>query len=127
MEIKKKKFERMTLDVFTLLDDVDGRLFRGRALIDSAECRCTMVQNEPRGPRSKEIGRTMHARVVRRPDGGYTATFRCQPGEKYRSEMLMNEAREVGKIMSNDEKVEAARLVDATSSDGEKEKKGGEE
>lgn len=104
MEIKKNKFEKVSLDVFSTLDDVDGRLIRGRALVDAAESRCTFVQNEPRGPRSKEIGRTMHARVVRRPDGGYTATFRCLPSEKWLTEMLINEAREVGKIVSLDER-----------------------
>lgn len=103
MEIKKQKFERVCVDVFSTLDDVDKRLIRGRAIVDNEDSRVTIVQNEPRGPRSKEIGRTLHARVVRRPDGGYTATFRCSPREKWRAEMLINEAREVGRIIGNDE------------------------
>lgn len=103
MEIKKQKFESVCVDVFSTLDDVDKRLIRGRAIVDNEDSRVTIVQNEPRGPRSKEIGRTLHARVVRRPDGGYTATFRCRPKEKWRVEMLINEAREVGKIIGNDE------------------------
>lgn len=102
MEIKKNKFERVSLDVFSTLDDVDGRLIRGRAIVDAAGSRCTFVQNEPRGPRSTEIGRTLHARVVRRPDGRYTATFRCESSERWLTEMLINEAREVGRIVRLD-------------------------
>lgn len=103
MDVKKQKFEGVCVDVFSTLDDVDKRLIRGRAIVDNEDSRVTIVQNEPRGPRSKEIGRTLHARVVRRPDGGYTATFRCCPREKWRAEMLINEAREVGRIIGNDE------------------------
>lgn len=103
MDIKKQKFEGVCVDVFSTLDDVDRRLIRGRAIVDNEDSRVTIVQNEPRGPRSKEIGRTLHARVVRRPDGGYTATFRCRAKEKWRVEMLINEAREVGKIIAGDE------------------------
>lgn len=126
MEIKKQKFERVCVDVFSTLDDVDKRLIRGRAIVDNEDSRVTIVQNEPRGPRSKEIGRTLHARVVRRPDGGYTATFRCRPREKWRAEMLISEAREVGKIIGNDE----ALLANEIKSSGKKkgtEKGGGEE
>lgn len=125
MDIKKQKFEGVCVDVFSTLDDVDKRLIRGRAIVDNDDSRVTIVQNEPRGPRSKEIGRTFHARVVRRPDGGYTATFRCQPGEKWRTEMLINESREIGKIIGNDE----VRLANESKQAGENKKtkkKGGE-
>lgn len=126
MEIKKQKFEGVCVDVFSTLDDVDKRLIRGRAIVDNEDSRVTIVQNEQRGPRSKEIFRTLHARVVRRPDGGYTATFRCEPREKWRTEMLINEAREIGKIIGEDE----ARLANESKQAVEKkktERKGGEE
>lgn len=126
MDIKKQKFEGVCVDVFSTLDDVDKRLIRGRAIVDNDDSRVTIVQNEPRGPRSKEIFRTLHARVVRRPDGGYTATFRCEPLEKWRTEMLINEAREIGKIIGEDE----ARLAKESKQAGESKKtkkKGGEE
>lgn len=125
MDIKKQKFEGVCVDVFSTLDDVDRRLIRGRAIVDNEESRVTIVQNVPRGPRSKEIGRTLHARVVRRPDGGYTATFRCEPREKWRTEMLINEAREIGRIIGKDE----ARLENDSKQSGENKKtkkKGGE-
>lgn len=101
--------------------DPNMRVMRGKALLDAAVSDFKFVENEPRGPRSVEVGRTSHSRFVRRPDEGYTITFRVQAGEKYLRESLTAEVAELVKVISADAAaLKAARMA------AEKEAKNGE-
>lgn len=81
-------------------------LLRGKALLNEEESRLTFIQNTPRGARSVEVGRSGHSRIVRRPDGLYTLTFRFDVKEKFLKESLLAEIREVVKLAEADKKVQ---------------------
>lgn len=78
------------------------KFMRGKALIDVDRREMTFVENAPRVNRSVEVGRTMHSRFVRRPDNLYTITFRISGEEKYLSEGLVAEIREISKAIAID-------------------------
>lgn len=81
-------------------------LLRGRAVLNEEDKNFTFIQNDPRGPRSVEVGRSDHSRMVRRPDGNYTLTFRFSAGEKFLREQLISEIREIVKIAEEDKKLQ---------------------
>ena len=99
------------------------RVMRGKALLDVAAADFKFVENAPRGPRSIEIGRTVHSRFVRRPDGCYTLTFRVDANERFLRESLIAEVAEFCKVIA----VDAAGLkatrkaAKKTADDAEKE------
>ena len=78
------------------------KILNGRALLNSVESRLMFVHNPPRGPRSKEVGRTKHARIVRRPDGLYTVTIRFDAREKLILSALLSEVRRLQKYAADD-------------------------
>lgn len=94
------------------------RVMRGKALLDAAVADFKFVENEPRGPRSVEVGRTAHSRFVRRPDEGYTITFRVVAGTKFLRESLTAEVAEVVKLVEAD-----AAAIKAAKKAAEKERK----
>lgn len=96
----KHKYNAMEVSVFAIEEEIANKILRGRVLIDPSDSRCTVVQNTPRGARSREIGRTMHARIVERPDGDFTITFRIPRNEKFKRETLIVESRTLAKIMN---------------------------
>lgn len=83
-------------------EEVENRILRGRALLNPVESEFTFVENLPRGPRSQEVCRTGHSRIVRRPDGLYTLTFRFDITEKYIRPALVAELNEVFKSARED-------------------------
>lgn len=80
----------------------DMHVLNGKGLLNQHESRFTFIQNEPRGPRSVEVGRTKHCRIVRRPDGKYTATLRFGAGEQQLLAALLAEIRRVTKMAQED-------------------------
>ena len=108
MEEKKVKpfhteCQSAQVDVYSIDEQVANRLLRGRALLDVESKKFVFAQNEPRGPRSMEVGRTMHSRLVRRPDSRYTLTFSCMDGgEKQLREQLIAEVRDVMRMINAD-------------------------
>lgn len=106
MDTQKHKFEHMEVSVFAQQVQVINQVLRGRVLIDPGDQRCLVVENPPRGQRSREIGRTMHARIVERPDGDFTITFRIKRKEKYKRESMIAECRALAKIMEEITKIE---------------------
>lgn len=92
------------LRLFTLKEDASGEVLRGKALYNGHEKEMTFVENMPRGPRSKEIGRTAHSRMVRRPDGMYTVTFRVDAGTKYLRQQMIVEVSDLVKMIEADRK-----------------------
>ena len=103
----------MSVDLYTLDEKPEMQLLRGRALLNPDKKEFAFVQNTPRGPRSVEVGRTLHARYVRRPDGGYTATVRFEGDESLLREKLLSEVREMVTMVGEDmkrRKVESGKL-----------------
>lgn len=86
--------------------DPNMRVMRGKALLDDEAMDFKFVENAPRGPRSVEVGRTVHSRFVRRPDGLYTVTFRCDASTKYLRETLTAEVAEIVRIITADKKAQ---------------------
>lgn len=78
------------------------RVMRGKALYDAQEKDITFIENEPRGPRSVEVGRSAHGRLVRRPDGMYTYTLRIDPSLKYLRETMVAEVGNIIKMVDAD-------------------------
>ena len=124
MEEKKNKpfhteCREAQVDVYSVEEQVANRLLRGRALLDVDSKKFVFAQNEPRGARSTEVGRTMHSRLVRRPDSRYTLTFSCMDGgEKQLREQLIAEVRDVMKMINAD--LERKKRETQTIKKGEK-------
>lgn len=102
---EKKSFiirEKLQSTIQANQGDPQMRVMRGKALLDSGDKRLTFIENTLRGPRSVEVGRTLHSRYVRRPDGLYTITLRVNADTKYLTETLVSEIREVSKVIAED-------------------------
>lgn len=114
-----KRHSDMSVDMYTLDDEPEMKLLRGRALMNPEKNEFAFVQNTPRGPRSVEVGRTLHSRYVRRPDGGYTATVRFEGDEKNLREKLLAEVREMVTMVGEDVKRQKAAEKKAKKEGGE--------
>lgn len=119
-----KTLRDMSVDMYTLEEDPAMQLMRGRALLNPEKKEFAFVQNTPRGPRSVEVGRTLHSRYVCRPDGGYTVTMRFEADEKNLREQLLAETREIVTMTQDhqkrhkaEKKKEAKRLEDIITKD----------
>ena len=98
-----KRVKDICVDMYTQEEEVEKRLLSGRALLNCEKGEFIFAQNAPRGPRSTEIGRTPHARFIRRPDGKYTITFSCMDAEeKNLREQLLAEVRTICTVMQSD-------------------------
>ncbi len=97
-------------------------LLRGRALLNKQKNEMSFVQSPPRGARSKEIQRTVHGRMVRRPDGNYTITFSAlKGGERNLRESLLVEVRRFYSVIQKDiEEEEAKRRKEEKNAESEK-------
>lgn len=103
-----EKYTREKLDVSMHTQSAPNmRVMRGKALLDDEAKDFKFVENSPRGPRSVEIGRTVHSRFVRRPDGLYTVTFRCDASTKYLRETLTAEVAEIVRLITADKKLQS--------------------
>ena len=78
--------------------DRNLQVLHGKVLLNEEENRLLFMQNTPRGPRSSELMRTAHSRLVRTPHGRYTLTFRFSPDESNLEAVLMDE---MAKIIEN--------------------------
>ncbi len=97
-----KRIKDLCVDLYYRDPSIEMRLVRGRVFINSRMGEMMFIQNGPRGPRSVEIGRTLHSRSVRRPDGKYTVTFRCGGDEKNLKKMLTAEVNEIATMIKRD-------------------------
>ena len=97
--MKKEQFVYTRLTDMTVgiqsQPDCNLQLLRGKALLNEKENRMLFVQNTPRGPRSEQMMRTSHSRLVRTPQGSCTLTFRFWPTEKGVWDKLVDEMIEV--------------------------------
>lgn len=104
-----KNMTNMSVDMYTVDADPENKLLRGRALLNPHKKEFAFVQNTPRGPRSVEVGRTLHSRYVCRPDGDYTVTIRFGAGEKNIREQLLAETRQIVSSVQEHFKVAVAQ------------------
>lgn len=96
------KFADYAVKVVSKKESVVRRKFGAKALIMPEDAEVVLVENEPRKYESKEIGRSIHSRMVRRPDGKYTLTFRFDSEEKQIREQLLAEVRHHATLASED-------------------------
>lgn len=123
--ISRETHKKIDVEIYKREESIDRRIVGGKALLDVEKQELLFVQNKARGPRSREIARTWHARMVRRPDGEYTATFRFHPSEhQVRFEMIA-EIRELVTKSEEDVKREAALAKVAENEPVNNEKGGG--
>lgn len=104
-----KNMTNMSVDMYTVDADPENKLLRGRALLNPHKKEFAFVQNTPRGPRSVEVGRTLHSRFVCRPDGDYTVTVRFGAEEKNIREQLLAETRQIVSSVQEHFKVAVAQ------------------
>lgn len=98
-----KRVKDICVDMYTQEEKIEKRLLSGRALLNCEKGEFIFAQNAPRGPRSTEIGRTPHARFIRRPDGKYTITFSSMDAEERNlREQLLAEVRTICTVMQSD-------------------------
>lgn len=76
-------------------EDRNLQVLHGKALLNEKENRMLFIQNKPRGPRSREVMRTAHSRLVVTPRGNYTLTFRFSPNESDLQSILMSEMEKI--------------------------------
>lgn len=89
-----ERYSDLTAKLLTMRGRADARTMCGKMLLISQESELIFQENAPRGPRSREVFRTLHTRCVRRPDGDYTLTFRFKAGMPYMRATLIAELRE---------------------------------
>lgn len=88
-----QKFSDYTVKVLSREKTSTRRQFGAKATIIPDDGEVWLVENRPRGPQSKEVARSLHARMVRRVDGNYTLTMRFDADEKQIREKLLGETR----------------------------------
>ncbi len=79
--------------------DRNLQVLHGKVILNEEESHLLFMQNTPRGPRSQEVMRTAHSRLVQTPQGGYTLTFRFSPNEGDLKKMLLEE---MARIIENE-------------------------
>ncbi len=75
-------------------------VMHGKVLVNEEESFLSFEQSKPRGPRSAEVMRTKHARLVKRPDGAFTLTFRFTREEYGVGQQMIDELRKVVDFLS---------------------------
>lgn len=97
--MKETSFEYTRLTSMTVglksQGDYNHRTLHGRITINLEERYALFVQYPQRGARSKELMRTAHSRMVSRPDGNFTLTFRFSPNEDNLPEKLLDEMKQI--------------------------------
>lgn len=91
--------------------DRNLQVLHGKVLLNEVENRLLFVQNTPRGPRSQEVMRTAHSRLVQTPQGRYTLTFRFSPNETDLKKMLLEEMAKICQ-MAEDEIINSKNRKD---------------
>ena len=87
----------------------DQRVLNGKLFVNTQRHQVAFNQNCPRGPRSVEMMRTPHSRLVRRPDGDFTLTFHFSKEEYAVGPQMLEELQKVIDFLSlNPSKRQAA-------------------
>ena len=97
-----QKFSDYTLKVLSREANATRRAFGAKVVILPEDSETWITENKPKGPSSKEVGRSIHSRIVRRLDGRYTLTFRFDADEKQLREQLLAEMRNMATVAIED-------------------------
>jgi hypothetical protein len=90
-------------------NNYDQHVLNGKLFVNQKKRQASFTQNRPRGPRSIEMMRTPHSRLVRRPDGDFTLTFHFSKEEYAVGPQLLEELQKVVDFLSlNPSKRQAA-------------------
>ena len=100
-----KRFSDINLDMYVHGEERENKLLRGRGILNPQKAEFTFLENKPNEVRSSEVERTLHARCIRRPNGGYTLTFRFHPAERALREQLLSELRTVYDAVKKDDEL----------------------
>lgn len=109
------RFADYDVKVVSSRESVVRRKFGAKAVILPEDGEVVLVENEPRRHKSREVGRSIHSRMVRRPDGRYTLTFRFSSEESRLREQLVAEVRYHAGLAQKDH----ARVAKAAQEGGE--------
>lgn len=101
-QIEPEKLEDYNVALYKRQESIDRQIVGGKLLLWSSEKEITFVQNPPRGERSKEIGRTPHARIVRLKSGHYSIRLRFAADERQIGYQLLAEIRNLNKMAQDD-------------------------
>ena len=85
-------------DMTVVLDsqeDYNLTVLRGKVIVNEGDRLMAFEQNQPRGPRSAEVMRTPHSRLVRRPNGSLSLRFHFAEGEPGIDRQLLRELKAV--------------------------------
>ena len=89
-------------------ENYDQQVLCGKVFVNEKEHQVSFTQNKPRGPRSREVMRTPHSRLVRRPDGRFTLSFRFSKEELEIGPQLLREMKAVVETLALNLKKRAA-------------------
>lgn len=92
------KLEEMTVSMQSQ-PEKNLRLLRGKAFLDENSKSFTFVQYEQRNKRSVEVCRSTHGRLVKKPSGDFTLTFRFDEDTRDIKETLISEIRTIVKSL----------------------------
>lgn len=103
--MKKKEFSYKSIPNITVgmqsQEDRNLQVLHGKVLLNEDESRLLFMQNAPRGPRSQEVMRTAHSRLVQTPEGNFTLTFRFTRLEAILASKLIEEMVKVCDTITN--------------------------
>lgn len=97
---KYRRIPNMTVGMQSQ-EESNLQVLRGKVLLNEEENSLLFMQNTPRGPRSSEVMRTAHSRLVQTPQGNYTLTFRFSRMESLLASKLIEEMVKVCNTITN--------------------------
>lgn len=92
-----KRIPRATVEIHAREEKFASRVMGGKALFNEREERFTFVENEKRKKRSKLLLATPHATLRLRESGIFSVSIVFEHNEKYVSESLLAEVRDLVK------------------------------
>lgn len=90
---------------------------RGKAFVNVVDKELTFIQDQPRGERSTEVGRSFHGRMRRKPNGRYGLNFTFAIDEKFIKENLLVELRNLIKAETESLKRQKAKTKKEVEND----------
>lgn len=97
-----KRYTDINIDMYVHGEERENKLLRGRGLLNPQKAEFLFLENKPPENRSAEIGRTLHARFIRKPNGAYTVTLRFSAAERLIREQLLAELRNIMDVVMKD-------------------------
>ena len=85
-----RKLDNMSV-VVNAYENCNQKVTGGRILLNEKEKQLLFMQSKPRGPRSKEIMRSLHSKALLMPDGDYKITLRFSMDEAHIGDQIGDE------------------------------------